>query len=190
VADSSSSPTGQDRARGSLTVRIPAAAFDDALRDLRRLGKVESESIKGQDVGGQLVDYDARITSLQAQEDALRALMGRANQVGEVLQVQDQLFSVRQQIEQLQAQRNQLDDAATRATLRVAIFEPAAATEPRPETAPAHGLVRDLHRAWHGAGAVVGGMVIVLGYTLPLGLLALLGWLGVRLVRRRWVPAA
>ena len=37
-----------------MTIRVPAAAFDDALRDLRRLGKVESESIKGEDVGGQL----------------------------------------------------------------------------------------------------------------------------------------
>src|SRR5438309_1316131 len=40
VADSSSTPSGQDRASGSLTIRVPAAAFDDALRDLRGLGKV------------------------------------------------------------------------------------------------------------------------------------------------------
>src|SRR5207247_73958 len=99
---------GSDGASWSRTVRVPAASFDNARRDLRALGKVETESIRGEDVTGQLVDFDARIRSLQAQEDALRTLMGRANQVGEILQIQNQLFDVRQQIEQLQAQRGQL----------------------------------------------------------------------------------
>jgi hypothetical protein len=191
VADSSTNAAGRGGASGSLTIRVPAAAFDAARRDLRGLGKVETESISGQDVSGQLVDFDARILSLQAQEEALRTLMGRGNQIGELLQVQNQLFTVRQQIEQLQAQRNQLDDAASLATLRLSLFEPATAAREPGEPEPATGLARDLRRAWHGAAAVVGGMVIVVGYTLPLALLALLGWLVFRvLARRRPVAAA
>ena len=191
VASSSTDSGGSDGASGSLTVRVPAASFDNARRDLRALGKVETESIRGDDVTGQLVDFDARIRSLQAQEDALRTLMGRANQVGEILQIQNQLFEVRQQIEQLQAQRGQLDDSASLATLRLTLVEVgAAAEEPRVPEAET-GFVHDLRRAWHGAVAVVGGMAVVLGYSLPLALLALLGWLGFRRVqRRRPVPAS
>jgi hypothetical protein len=188
VASSSKADEG-DSATGTLTIRVPASHFDDARRELAGLGKVKGEQLSGEDVTGQLVDYDARITSLQAQEDALRTLLGRATRVGEVLEVQGQLFNVRQQIEQLKAQRAQLNDAAELSTITIRLFEPGAPSiETRPE--PSKGLAHDLERAWDGAIAVIGGMVIVVGYLTPIALLALLVWALSRLRRVRVPDAA
>jgi hypothetical protein len=173
---------------GEIVLRVPADRFDATRQALGELGTVERSSLRGEDVSGQLVDYEARLRSLSAQEDALRTLMAKAGGVAEVLQVQNSLFEVRQQIEQLQAQRDELSQAAALSTLHVSLFEPGAA--PVPEPRPAGDLARSLERARDGALAVVGGMVVVLGWLAPLAALALLGWGLSRLRQRRARPSA
>jgi hypothetical protein len=186
VTDSTTATTGNKaKARsGTLTVRVPADHFDATRQALGQLGTVEQETLRGEDVSGQLVDYDARLRSLSAQEDALNGLLAKASSVGEVLQVQNSLFSVRQQIEQLQAQRTELDQQASLATIQVTVYEPGAELVPTPEPKPATGLAPSLVRARDGAVAVLGGMVVVLGWIAPLAALGLLGWAGLRLRRR------
>ena len=175
VADSQTSGSGDDGARGTLTIRIPAARFDAARTALAELGELEEESISGQDVTGQLTDVDARLRNLRSQEEALRLLMTKAVNVGETMQVQQQLFAVREQVEQLAGQQTQLTDAVSFATVRVSLFEPGASL--RPDDSEPTSLGEALERAWDGAVTVVGTVVIGLGYLVPLAALALLGWL-------------
>lgn len=187
---SSSSTSSTDDARsGELTVRVPADRFDAVRQGLSGLGEVESQSIRGEDVSGQLVDFDARLKSLQAQEDALRVLVGQAKAVGEVLQVQSSLFTVRQQIEQLKAQKANLEQATTLATLQLSLFEPGAGSVLRPVNED-RSLARSFEQAVDGMLAVVGGMIVVVGYLVPIAVLGLLGWAGARVLRRRPAPQA
>ena len=187
---SSSSTASVDDARsGELTVRVPADRFDAVRQSLSDLGEVESQAIRGEDVSGQLVDFDARLKSLQAQEDALRVLVGQAKAVGEVLQVQSSLFSVRQQIEQLKAQKANLEQATTLATLHLSLFEPGAGSVVRP-VEDDRSLAHSFERAVDGMLAVVGGMIVVVGYLVPVAVLGLLAWAGSRLLRRRPAPQA
>lgn len=183
-------PTRPPRGRvdsGQLVLRVPADQFDAARADLAKLGTVDGESITGQDVTAQLVDLGARITSLQAQEDAFRTLLTKASGIGDILQIQTQLFDVRTQIEQLQAQQSQLNDQAAMSTITAAIYEPAAAIEAQPDST---GEKTTLAKAWdRAAGAtldVLAGMVVVLGYAVPLaGLLLVAGLILVPVLRRR-----
>jgi hypothetical protein len=188
VAGSSTSSVGDARS-GELTVRVPSDRFDAARRDLAALGKVEYQALRGEDVSGQLVDYDARLKSLASQEEALRGLLGRATTVGEVLQVQTSLFDVRQQIEQLTAQKQNLEQAASLSTQQVSIFEPGAGFEPRPVDDDDEGLANAFRRAVDGAVAVIGGMILVVGWSVPIVVLGLVIWAVSRLFRRRRPPA-
>jgi Domain of unknown function (DUF4349) len=169
-------PASDSRARaGQLTIRVPAAKFDATRAALAGLGDVDNETINGQDVSSQLVDLGARITSLKAEEQAFQTLLGKATAIGDVLQIQDQLFNVRTQIEELQAQQASLDDQATFSTITVSLYEPGVAFTPAPESEPSI-----LSKAWDdatgGALNVLGGMVVVLGYAVPLAALAVVGW--------------
>lgn len=188
VASSSQARASEEAAEGTLTIRVPADKFETAWNDLGALGKLENLEMGGQDVSAQIVDYDARIRNLQAQEQALSTLLSRARTIGEVLEVQGQLFNVRQQIEQLQAVRANLDAQASMATITATVFEPGAAAASPPEE-PASGLARSFERAWDGAIAVIGGVVIVVGYLVPLVLIALLAWAIFRLATRHRRPA-
>ncbi len=183
--DGSTVPATGDRSRhprsGDLTLRVPADRFDAVRSSLAGLGTVEQEQLRGEDVTAQIVDYDARLKSLQAEEEALRTLVGRATAVGEVLQVQSQLFDVRQQVERVQAQRDQLDQQASLATIHVALHEPGASFEvPQPAT----GLARAWERAVAGSVAIVGGTIVVLGWLAPVAVVGLLAWAVLRLRRR------
>jgi hypothetical protein len=184
---SSTSHTDEDGdderlAGGTLVLRVPVASFDTVRAALAELGDVKADTVSGEDVTGRLVDLDARIRSLQVEEDALRALMARARTMGETIEVQQQLTRVRQQIEQLQGQKAQLDDAASLATLHVDLFEPGVAAE---RGGDPNRLAESFGAAVDGSLAVIGGTVVVIGYLLPLGLLALLAWALWRLATRR-----
>jgi hypothetical protein len=185
----STTASNDDARSGMLTVRVPADRFDTVRLALGDLGDIESQSIRGDDVSGQLVDYEARLRSLQAQEESLLVLVGRATAVGEVLQVQSTLFSVRQQIEQLKAQKANLEQSVSLATLQVSLFEPGAAGVVRPvDDQPS--LARSFEEAVDGMISVVGGMIVVVGYLIPIAVLGLLGWGASRVLRRRPAPRA
>jgi len=172
---------------GTIVLRVPVSAFDAVRNDLATLGTVKDEHLTGDDVSGQAVDLDARIRSLQAQEDAIRGLMAKATSVTDTVEIQNQLGRVRQQIEQLTAEKNRLDGAADLSTITLQLAEaaagPAPKTAPKPHHAPST-LRHSLTLAANGVATVTAGTIVVLGWAIPLAVLALLGWAVWRLVRR------
>ena len=96
---------GQDATSGSLTVRVPAARFEEARAEIRKLGlRVESEKIEARDVTRQYVDQDASLRNLRAEETQYLAILKQARTVKDTLEVSEKLSDVRGQIEQQQAE--------------------------------------------------------------------------------------
>ncbi len=187
VVSSSTSSFEEGPGRADLTLRVPADRFDATRAALSEVGEVRSVQVAGDDVTAQLVDLDARLRSLRAEEEALNGLLAQAGDVGEVLAVRQQVSATRLEIEQLAAQQASLEDLAAFSTLRVALTQPGAASPGGPE--PVTGLDRSLARALEGAVAVVGGMVVVAGYAGPFLVLGLLAWAGQKVARLRRRPA-
>jgi hypothetical protein len=116
------SQAGTKDQTATLTLRIPADRFDEAITRLHRLdGDVIVEATNEQDVTSAVVDLEARITNLQASEVQYRALLGRAVKIEDILAVQTHLDDVRGQIEQLQAQHKELTGLADLSTLTVTL---------------------------------------------------------------------
>ena len=106
--------------QATLTFRIPADSWDQALAGLRGLAtKILDERSTTEDVTAQVVDLGARIRNLIATETALQAIMERAVEIEDVLAVQAELTAVRGQIEQLTAQKTSLEEQAAYSTLGV-----------------------------------------------------------------------
>ena len=88
-----------------ITIRIPAAHFEDAKAGIRKLAaRVESEKTDAQDVTRQYVDMEARLRNLRAEEAQYLTIMKSAYKVDDLLQVSEKLSEVRGQIEQQQAE--------------------------------------------------------------------------------------
>jgi hypothetical protein len=104
----------------TVTYRIPAARWDEAVAGLRGIGqRVVTENIEAQDVTTQVIDLDARITNLRATEAALQGIMVDATTITDVLKVQAELTKIRSDIESMTAQRDHLADRAALGTLTV-----------------------------------------------------------------------
>jgi hypothetical protein len=111
--------SGSDYA--TITYRVPVEKWFDALAGLRALGtKVLAENSTALDVTADVVDMDARLANLRAAETQYQAIMAKAVTIDDVLKVQKQLNDTRGEIEQLQAQRDNLANRAALATLTVA----------------------------------------------------------------------
>jgi hypothetical protein len=177
----------------TLTLRIPAARFDDALSRLHEIGdKVLSENTQEQDVTATVVDLDARIKNLQSSEAQYRTLMAKAAKIEDILAVQSRLDDVQGQIEQLSAQLKQLTNQASLATLTVTL-------QPQPEPISAASSTWDPGETLSsaiGALLTVGQGLVTAGIWLAivgLPILVVLGILVLVLVRfgllRRPAPA-
>ena len=117
-----------DEQTASLTIRVPSDRFESVLDQLRALAiEVDSISTSAQDVTGEVTDLESSLRNLRAVEAQYIELLGRANAIGDVLQVQDRLNQTRGQIEQIQGRIQLLDRLSDLATLSVSL---------RPESAP------------------------------------------------------
>jgi Domain of unknown function (DUF4349) len=172
---------------GTLTIRVPAAHFDDAIGQVGALGTVESSSVTGKDVTNEFVDYRAHLQNLAGRRTVLRSLLARTTTIGESLTVENELQDVQLQIDQIQGQLRFLNDQVAESTLTVDLREQSA---PAGETRTNGGiqnpsLSRALDRAIQGFFGILATIIVGLGYLLPLAVIAGLVAGVVMLVRRR-----
>ncbi|MBL1216061.1 MAG: DUF4349 domain-containing protein [Planctomycetes bacterium] len=122
IQDSSLTGEGQ-HAQANLTLRVAAGRLPEVLRELRELGEVDSERVTGDDVTAQMVDIDARLRNERRIEQELLGLLEARDDspLTEILELRTQIGYVRRNIEQLQAQQQQLGRLVSLATVLVII---------------------------------------------------------------------
>jgi hypothetical protein len=195
VSGSDRSGDGES-AQATITFRIPAAKWDDALTGLRGLAtKVLAEQSKTDDVTGQVADLGARIKNLQATEQALQAIMSRATEIKDVLAVQDELTTVRGQIEELQTQQSGLQEQAAYSTLTMTLSlkpDPVQTSQqqfdPKSQVDQASASLVGVLQALATAG--IWFAIVWLPILLALGILAWVAFAVVRRIRRMAPPPA
>jgi hypothetical protein len=148
---------------------------------------VRSEAVQGRDVSQQFVDLNARLVNLRAQERVLRGLMHRAATVSGSILVENELSQVQLQIEQATGQVLYLQNRASLSTIAVTVVQAGAAPVVHHH---AGALWKAGRRAVEATVAVVGAVIVGLGYLVPLALLAVLALGAIRLLGPRLPRAA
>ena len=178
------------QASGTVTVRVPAATFEQLLGDVGRLGDVRATTSSGVDVTAQYTDLDAKIGALQATHDQLLTILTQAESIPDILAVQDRLNQVQGEMDSLKGQRQLLADQTAYGTLAVTVLEPGATAAP---LSSEHD--EGIGDAWDDAKGrfgdaiewlvrISGTLVVLVG----LGLVALsVVWLVARRARRRLI---
>jgi hypothetical protein len=111
-----------NRVYGSISFRVDANRFNEALQALRNLAAdVRSESTSGQDVTEEYVDLDARLRNLEASEAQLLELMKQAGTVEEILKVQQELVSTREEIETTKGRMQYLEQSSALSYISVTL---------------------------------------------------------------------
>jgi len=118
-----STPTGSGRSF-TATLRVPGDQLDATITDLRKLGRVESESQSGQEVTAQYVDLEARLANARHTEERLTDLLRqRTGKLSDVLAFEKEIDRVRGEIEQMEAERKNLANQVEFATISATVSE-------------------------------------------------------------------
>lgn len=167
---------------GTITLRVPSASFNQALKAASALGVVKARQIDSQDVTQEYVDLKAQLTNTQAEALAMQNLLAQAKTVDDILRVRSVLTGLQQEIEQLKGRIQYLDEHTSYSTLTLNMYE--AGTPVATTTGGGWGFVQALSDGLHNFVSSINSLVAWLGGALPgLALLALLVWGGYRIVR-------
>ncbi len=178
-----------DRMTATMTIRVPAdpTTYQATLERLRGLAeRVVDEQAQAQDITEEYVDLESRLRNLRATEESLLALMGKAQRVEDIINIQRELTNVRGQIEQAQGRKQALERRADMATITLTVREVGAFS--RPGWSPGSTwdeAVRALGVALRGLVNVAIWLAVfspIWGGFLLLGWLMI--WLFVKLVKR------
>ena len=173
---------GKDQLRSaSLEVKIPAERFDDVLAGLAPIGKVESVNVNAEDVGEEYVDITARVENAHRLEARIIDLLAnRTGKLQDVLSVEHELARVREEIERYEGRMRFLRSRAALSTLTIEVHEHAPIIVPVAGDGP---MTYAFRQAWSNFVGLTAGVIASLGVVLPLAVMALIGWFG---VRRLW----
>jgi hypothetical protein len=116
---SSTFSNDDDEQIADVTIRVPGDEYQRVLAEIRGMGEVAQESSDANDVTEEYTDLQARLRTLQATEQRYIELLAQAQNINDILVVQDRLDSVRGQIEQVQGRINVLDHLTELATITV-----------------------------------------------------------------------
>lgn len=115
---------GYDPVRhASLVIRIPADRLDSFADHLSGISNVISSSEKTQDVTLDYIATDSRIKALEAEEERLLALIDQAQDLSELLQLDERLTDIRTELEQVKSQLRLYDDLIDYGTVSLEIQE-------------------------------------------------------------------
>jgi hypothetical protein len=176
VFESSSSYT-DERPEADITIRIPADQYESVLEELRGLAvKIEKENSKAQDVTEEYIDLQAQLRNDQAVESRYIELLDLAQNINEVLTVQDRIDQVRLEIERVQGRMNAIDTLSELVTVSVHLqTEPAAEPESKVKVDPLGAAGKAWEASLTFLRVVAAGFLIVvvfLWWLLPVAAIA------------------
>ena len=123
---SSSNARAATRDTVTMTVRVPAEKFNEALDEIRRAAtRVIVETVKGEDVTEEFIDIEARLKAKKSLETQFMEIMKRANSVEDALSVQTELAEVRGEIEKIEGRKRFLENQASLSTIKIKLQTPA-----------------------------------------------------------------
>lgn len=105
----------------TLTVRLPAAKFDEAFAAVRAFGRVIAESRQADDVTEEFVDLGIRLDTARKSRDRLLEILQKADKVEDILKVEAELRRLTEEIERMEGRRKFLADQVALATLQVSL---------------------------------------------------------------------
>jgi hypothetical protein len=178
---SSSVSTGEESAGGDFELRIPSARLRPALRDLAGLADVRTQTQTGRDVTREHVTAKDRLQAARAERRSLLRRLELATTDEEAEAIRRRLDIVAGELNGLRSQLRSLRLRTDYAVVTVSLLP-----KDGDQGGGAGGSFDDaLGDAGDLLVGVAGVIVRALAVGLPLGLIALAGWLAGRAVRRR-----
>lgn len=154
-----------DQSNATITARVPADRLDSFLDDLYVVGDVTSSDVAAQDVTLEVVDLDARITTLEESINRLRVLQQQAESVADLVAVESELATRQSELESISARRDYLANQVAMSTVYLTL------AEKRSGAAIAPDFLGGLERGWDALLTLGAGLITGAGFLTPIAVL-------------------
>ncbi|MEV2277307.1 DUF4349 domain-containing protein [Nocardiopsis sp. NPDC049922] len=159
-----STPVGESPT-ATLTLRVPAEDYEDALTDLAELGDRSSLERSVDDVTEEVADVESRIASAEAALETLRGYLEEAENVDELLRVEQEIQFRQSELEAFQARLETLDNQTAYSTVHLSLDSPDTYVDG--PSGEAVGFLEALEQGWGALAAVALWTAVIAGWALP-----------------------
>jgi len=159
----------EDEMRGWISIRVPDDKFEPAMAEIRELAvRVESENTNSQDVTEEYIDLEARLANAEATEQEFLALLDKAEDVDDILEIYESISRVRQEIEQIKGRMQYLERTSSMSLITVYLEPEFADKPPVPPGWNALEIFKSAARGLVITGQVLGTIAIWLLIFIPI----------------------
>ena len=113
----------EQRRYANLTIRIPAERLDEFVNHVEDVSNVTASTETAEDVTLKYVATESRMKALQAEENRLLALIDKAANLTELLQLESRLTQVRTELEEVTSMLKLYDNLVDYGTVELEITE-------------------------------------------------------------------
>ena len=107
----------------SIQARIPSEKLDQTISEVGGICNLLSKSESMEDISDQYFDSEARLSTLQLQEERLLEILSKADKLEDVITLEQALSNVRYEIERLTASLKRMDNQVTYSYLNLDLRE-------------------------------------------------------------------
>lgn len=118
----------------NLTIRIPAENLNGFVEQVKGVSNVVSCTQDQDDVTLTYVDTESRMNALRTEEARLLELMGQAETMSDLLEIEERLTEVRYELESVTSQMRVLENQVSYATVQLAVNQVKVYTEVEEQT--------------------------------------------------------
>lgn len=122
-----------DARHAELTIRIPAQSLDQFAKDVEKASNVTSTTETTENITLSYVAVESRMKALETEQTRLLELLAKAENMTEILQIEERLTKVRTELEQVTSQLRLYDNQVSYSTVYLTLYEVREYTEEAPE---------------------------------------------------------
>lgn len=114
----------------NLTVKVPSQNFDRFITDISKgVSYFEVKSISAEDVTEQFIDLTSRLKTKKKLEERYLEILKKANKVSEILEIEEQISTIREEIEAKEGQLKYLESRVSESTITIEFYKTIAEKE-------------------------------------------------------------
>lgn len=166
-----------DSRYATMTVRIPAERLDEFVTAVSGISNVVQRAENTEDVTLTYVDLESHTNALRTEQERLIELLAKAENLTEILEIEDRLTDVRYELEYMESQLRTYDNLVDYATVTLSISEvrkltPTVVEEKGFWEKIGDGFMESLGSVWEGLKSLFSRLIIALPYLLAFAVFA------------------
>ncbi len=155
----------------NMNIRVPAVKFDSILEELVDEGiYINYKNVSAEDVTDQFIDVEARLKTKKEVELRYLAILKETKKVADILEVENNLRTIREEIESFEGRMKQLNDQIAYSNINLAMYQ-TLEFKAKPSVSFGSQMVESLANGWMNLKGITLNVIAAWPFLIPIVLI-------------------